>query len=119
LPASRSSFGVGTTLEAVTDAAGGITRYGYDSQHRMTALTDARDITFLQNTYDANSRVCRQIQADSGTFLFYYITADRASLPESQQLLNEAAAGGPITHPLHGRGLKFSGDGQCLNRSPG
>ena len=44
-----------------------------------------------------NSRVCQQVHADSGTFTYYYITADRATLPESLQLLAEAAAGGPIT----------------------
>jgi RHS repeat-associated protein len=91
------TYDASNRLVAVTDPAGGITRYDYDSQNRMTALTDARGITFLQNTYDANSRVCRQIQADSGTFLFYYITADRVGLPESQQLLSEAASGGPVT----------------------
>jgi YD repeat-containing protein len=84
-------------LVAVTDPAGGVTQYAYDASHRMTSLTDARGITYLTNTYDANGRVCRQTQADGGTFTFYYIPADRAGLPESQQLLAEAAAGGPIT----------------------
>jgi YD repeat-containing protein len=74
-----------------------VTRYTYDTQHRMTSITDPRGIVFLQNTYDVNSRVCQQQQADGGWFRMYYITADRATLPESEQLLNEAAAGGPIT----------------------
>jgi hypothetical protein len=52
-----------------------------------------------------NSRVCQQVHADSGTFTFYYITADRATLPESLQFLAEAAAGGPnsgVCRPLDG-----------------
>jgi YD repeat-containing protein len=84
-------------LTAVTNPAGGVTRYAYDAQHRMTSVTDPRGIVFLQNTYDANSRVCQQQQADGGWFRFFYITADRATLPESLQLLTEAAAGGPIS----------------------
>jgi RHS repeat-associated protein len=63
----------------------------------MLTLTDPLGITYLTNAYDANSRVCQQTQADGGTYLFYYITADRATLPESQTLLAQAAAGGPIT----------------------
>jgi YD repeat-containing protein len=74
-----------------------VTRYTYDTQHRMTSITDPRGIVFLQNTYDVNSRVCQQQQADGGWFRFLYITADRATLPESELLLTEAAAGGPIT----------------------
>jgi RHS repeat-associated protein len=84
-------------LVAVTNPAGGVTRYSYDAQHRMTSITDPRGIVFLQNSYDVNSRVCQQQQADGGWFRFFYITADQATLPESQQLLNEAAAGGPIS----------------------
>ena len=84
-------------LSAVTDVGGGITRYGYDSQHRMTTITDARDIVFLTNTYDVNSRVCRQQQADGGIFTLYYVTADIASTPDSTLLLQQAESGGPIT----------------------
>jgi YD repeat-containing protein len=84
-------------LTKVTNPANGFTLYAYDPQHRMTSITDARGIVFLRNTYDTNSRVCEQQQADSGWFRFFYITTDRATLPESLQLLSEAAAGGPIT----------------------
>jgi YD repeat-containing protein len=44
-----------------------------------------------------NSRFCQQVHADTGTFAFFYITADRATLPESLQVLAEAVAGGPIS----------------------
>jgi len=43
----------------------------------------ARGILALQNSYDVDSRVCRQTQAHASTFLFYYVTADQATLPES------------------------------------
>jgi RHS repeat-associated protein len=93
----RYQYDSSERLIAVTDPAGGVTRYGYDSQHRMTTITDARGITFLENTYDANSRVCRQRQADNGVFTMHYVTADIATTPESVQLLQEAEAGGPIS----------------------
>ena len=84
-------------LNSVTNPNGGITQYVYDLQHRMTSITDPRNIVTLQNAYDANSRVCTQTRADGGVLRFFYITTDRATLPESLQLLAEAAAGGPIT----------------------
>jgi YD repeat-containing protein len=63
----RYAYDMAGRLVAVTDAAGGVTRYAYDSAHRLTTITDARGILFLQNTYDGNSRVCRQQQADGGS----------------------------------------------------
>jgi RHS repeat-associated protein len=84
-------------LASVTNPAGGVTQYAYDAQHRMTTITDARGITYLTNVYDTNWRVCRQTQADGGVFTMYYVTTDIATTPASLQLLNEAAAGGPIS----------------------
>src|SRR5260370_29878028 len=40
----------------------------------MTTLTDARQIQFLQNQYDANGRVYKQIQVDGTFFTFTYQT---------------------------------------------
>ncbi|OLD62965.1 MAG: hypothetical protein AUI47_10710 [Acidobacteria bacterium 13_1_40CM_2_68_5] len=91
------TYDASSRLISVTDPAGGVTRYAYDGQHRMTAITDARGITYLTNTYDVNSRVCQQTQADTGVYTMYYVTADIATTPASVQLLNEAAAGGPIS----------------------
>lgn len=65
----------GNNLATVTDPAGGVTRYTYDSQGRMLTLTDARSITFLTNEYDAQGRVSRQTQADTGVWAFAYTTA--------------------------------------------
>jgi RHS repeat-associated protein len=84
-------------LASVTNPAGGVTQYAYDAQHRMTSITDARGITYLTNTYDTNYRVCRQTQADGGVYTMYYVTTDIATTSATIQLLNEAAAGGPIS----------------------
>jgi RHS repeat-associated protein len=91
------AYDVAGNLISVTNPAGGVTQYTYDSRHRMTAIRDARGITFLTNTYDVNSRVCQQTQVDGGVFTMYYVTADIATSPASVQLLNEAASGGPIS----------------------
>jgi hypothetical protein len=63
----------------------------------MTTITDPRGITCFENTYDVNGRVCRQQQADGGVFTLYCVTVDNATTPESVLLLQEAAAGGPIS----------------------
>lgn len=64
-------------LTSVTDPAGGVTRYTYDTNFRMTSITDPRGILYLQNEYDANGRVSRQIQADGGVFTFEYALGGR------------------------------------------
>jgi YD repeat-containing protein len=90
-------YDAGNNLTTVTSPAGGVTRYTYDASRRITTITDARGITYLTNTYDVNSRVCRQTQAGGGVFTMYYVPANEATSPASVQLVNEAAAGGPIT----------------------
>lgn len=60
------------TLDTVTDAAGGTTHYGYDAQNRMTSITDPRGIVHVQNTYDQNGRVIRQVTPDGGTMTYDY-----------------------------------------------
>ena len=61
-------------LHTFTDANGGITTYNYDSSNNMTTIQDARGIVYLTNYYDSNNRVYKQVQADSSTYLFSYIT---------------------------------------------
>lgn len=84
-------------LKSVTNPEGGVTRYEYDSQGRMTAIIDPRGNTIIRNIYDSKSRVCKQEQADGGIWKFYYINADRATTSESMKLLSEAESGGSIT----------------------
>jgi len=84
-------------LIKVTKPDGSATQYTYDAAHRMTSITDGRGITYLKNSYDVNSRVCQQEQADGGKYKIYYVTTDRASFQDSIQLLQQAAAGGPIS----------------------
>jgi RHS repeat-associated protein len=59
-------------LATVTDAKGGVTTYGYDSNNNLTSITDPRGITFLQDTYDQNGRVIKQVAADGGVTTFAY-----------------------------------------------
>ena len=66
----------------------------------MTSITDARGITYLKNTYDGQSRVCQQEQADGGKYKFYYVEFEHASELDNIQLLQQGAAGGPISKPL-------------------
>jgi YD repeat-containing protein len=56
----------------VTDANGGQWNYTYDLNNNMLTIQDARQITYLTNYYDANSRVFKQVQADNSTYLFSY-----------------------------------------------
>src|SRR2546422_8178658 len=49
------------------------THYNYDgTSQRIARITDPRNITYLTNEYDAQGRVIRQTQADSGVFTFAY-----------------------------------------------
>jgi len=86
-------------LMSVTNPEGGITHYGYDSQGRMTSIIDPRGNTVLNVSYDVNGLVCKEQYADGGAQTYYYITADQASTYAALNLLQEAAAGGPISTP--------------------
>jgi YD repeat-containing protein len=61
----------------VTDVAGGITEYTYDTYHRLLTVKVPRGIVFLTNQYDANGRVSLQTLADTGTFQFNYTVETR------------------------------------------
>lgn len=64
----------------MTDPEGGTTRYEYDSNNRMTRITDAKGITYLQNFYGPSGCVLRQIQADGSEYRFgYQLTRPRAA----------------------------------------
>ena len=61
-------------LSTVTDAAGGVTEYTYDSFHgnSLGTVKDARGIIFLTNEYDDKGRLIKQTQADGSTYEFEY-----------------------------------------------
>jgi RHS repeat-associated protein len=63
----------GDLLKTVTDVNGGITTYGWDAAKRLTTITDAKNQTFLTNTYDTNNRVTQQKLADGGLYKFDYV----------------------------------------------
>jgi len=86
-------------LVSVTNPAGGVTRYTYDAQGRMTSIIDPRGNTAVTISFDVNGRVCQEQYADGGAHKYYYLTADQATTPWAMNLLTEAAAGGPITLP--------------------
>ena len=54
----------GYRLNRAVDANGGTWQYNYDSNNNMTSLVDPRNITYLQNQYDTQNRVIKQILAD-------------------------------------------------------
>jgi RHS repeat-associated protein len=60
------------TLDTFVDAAGGTTRYAYDARNRIASITDPRGIVYLQNIYDSNGKVVKQIAADGGVTQFAY-----------------------------------------------
>jgi RHS repeat-associated protein len=70
----------------VTDANGGIWKYGWDPVNvdQMTTLTDARSIQFLQNFYDSNGRVYKQVQEDSTQYLINYTLDPNNNVTQTQ-----------------------------------
>jgi YD repeat-containing protein len=63
-------------LAQVTGPANNITKYTYNASHQLTTITDARDIEYLTNEYDANGRIKKQTQADQSTYQFAYTLAN-------------------------------------------
>ncbi|MEW1722060.1 RHS repeat-associated core domain-containing protein [Streptomyces sp. NPDC093109] len=60
-------------LDAVTDPAGKVSRYTYDgTSNRIRTAVDARGITYMSNTFDANGRVKEQTLTEGATYSFDY-----------------------------------------------
>ncbi|MFN8635252.1 MAG: RHS repeat-associated core domain-containing protein [Chloroflexota bacterium] len=78
-------------LTRVTDPAGGVTEYTYDSyatapsaSGKLLTIKDPRGIVYLTNEYYADGRVKKQTQADTTTYQFAY-TLNGASPPRVTQ----------------------------------
>jgi len=100
------TYGNGYVMDSATNPGGGTTSYTYSgSPLRVATVTDARNITFLTNTYDAAGRVASQTQADNTTYGFDY-TVDGAGKVTATEVTNPrglvrrvefSAAGYPIS----------------------
>ena len=56
----------------VTDAGGGVWRYGWDDKSRLISVTDPEGNRQVLNTYEDSDRVTAQKLADDSTFRFAY-----------------------------------------------
>ena len=68
----KYAYTAGGYLEKVTDAAERVTKYEYDGSGNMTGITDARGNKYIENKFDTNDRVNKQIDADGGVYEFAY-----------------------------------------------
>ncbi|MFD8970685.1 RHS repeat-associated core domain-containing protein [Streptomyces sp. NPDC059568] len=60
-------------LETVTDPAGKVSRYTYDgTSNRIRTAVDARGITYMANTFDADGRVREQTLTEGAKYTFDY-----------------------------------------------
>ncbi|ACD21359.1 RHS repeat-associated core domain-containing protein [Paraburkholderia phytofirmans] len=59
-------------LTQVTDAGGGVWKYGWDTKSRLVSVTDPEGNQQVVNTYDDSDRVTAQKLADGSTFGFAY-----------------------------------------------
>jgi RHS repeat-associated protein len=63
-------------LTQVTDAGGGVWKYGWDTKSRLVSVTDPEGNQQVVNTYDGSDRVIAQTLADSSKFGFAYTVTD-------------------------------------------
>jgi RHS repeat-associated protein len=70
----------GTLLSYSVDVTGKKTTYEYDSDQRLTTITDANDHTFVNSIYDSNDRVIEQRDADLNLTTFEYYTTTRKTV---------------------------------------
>jgi len=59
-------------LVAYLDALGNTTRYEYDTKHRMTAWYNGNGEMQIENTYDDDDRVVKQVDGNGNTSYLYY-----------------------------------------------
>src|SRR5579872_3285522 len=72
-------------LIKVQDLNGNTTTYAYEGAtiDQMTSITDGRQVTYLQNTYDSNNRVYQQTLANQGTYTFNYNTDTNGNITQT------------------------------------
>ncbi|MFM0055850.1 DUF6531 domain-containing protein [Paraburkholderia phytofirmans] len=63
-------------LTQVTDAGGGVWKYGWDTKSRLISVTDPEGNQQVLNTYDDSDRVIAQKLADGSAFGFAYTVTD-------------------------------------------
>src|SRR6266542_2416735 len=68
------TYDAGGRLTQVRSPGGATITYGYDANNSMTTITDARNITYLTNTYNSAGKVATQRFADGSTYQFAYVT---------------------------------------------
>jgi RHS repeat-associated protein len=59
-------------LTQMTDAGGGVWKYGWDTKSRLVSVTDPEGNPQVVNTYDDSDRVVAQTLADGSTFAMAY-----------------------------------------------
>ncbi len=89
-------------LQTVTDAnsPAGVTTYGYDANNNLTTITDARNITYLTNTYDSFGRVLTQKAIDGSTTSFNYTVLNPAIPAGSFGPPGAVLPAGPVASPV-------------------
>ena len=70
-------------LKRVTDPAGGVWEYTYDSSNRMITVRDPGSVTILTNEYNADGRVSRQTLAEGEFFTFTYTTDTNGNVTQT------------------------------------
>lgn len=70
----RYSYDAAQNLVSVTNPMGNAKRFVYDSSHRMTAWYDENNTRIVQNTYDSQGRVIRQLDENGAEIRLTYRT---------------------------------------------
>jgi RHS repeat-associated protein len=71
-------------LTQVNGPGAKVTKYAYNASHQLTTITDARDIVYLTNEYDAAGRIQKQTQADQSTYQFAYTVDGNGKVTETR-----------------------------------
>ena len=67
-------------LVSFTDPVGAVIRYAYDDKHQMSAWYDGEGICIIENEYDSEGRVTKQIDANGGITTLTYETGKTTTI---------------------------------------